>query len=270
MHPSPAPRKWKEERAKMGLQFSSGETFPDIHVAVVVVVVVSLLSWNGAGGIDLGGPLRKFTNWRVMLWLWRCKHTLIGGFMKYESCGKCRVAFVFTNTQLPKPFRMWAVTKADPYIISKAMHAWGCGNISVHLLSLCVRRIGKDTSHVFEEGERKSSFFLNFGLQNQENVLKSDMVLVDKRVQKGVEKWKERDKMGKSATFTSTWNGGRGQKTLVIVFFGFIHTRRSGPNLEQFYFPNLFSLSFNMRYRLGPRAVIGNSKLVLALATVDL
>ena len=151
-------RKWKEERAKMGLQFSSGETFPDIHVAVVVVVVVSLLSWNGAGGIDLGGPLRKFTNWRVMLWLWRCKHTLIGGFMKYESCGKCRVAFVFTNTQMPKPFRMWAVTKADPYIISKAMHAWGCGNISVHLLSLCVRRIGWDTSHVSEEGERKSSF----------------------------------------------------------------------------------------------------------------
>ena len=56
-------RKWKEERAKMGLQFSSGETFPDIHVAVVVVVVVSLLSSNGAGGIDLGGALRKFTNW---------------------------------------------------------------------------------------------------------------------------------------------------------------------------------------------------------------
>ena len=54
-------RKWKEEMAKMGLQFSSGETFPDIHVAVVVVV--SLLSWNGAGGIDLGGALRKFTNW---------------------------------------------------------------------------------------------------------------------------------------------------------------------------------------------------------------
>ena len=95
------------------------------------------------------------------------------------------------------------------------------------------------------------------------------MVLVDKRVQKGVEKWKERDKMGKSATFTSTWNGGRGQKTLVIVFFGFIH--RSGPNLEQFYFPNLFSLSFNMRYiGSGQGDVIGNSKLVLALATVDL